>query len=113
MCLFCFYQTFLLTRIQYDHSLAFPTHQPGIIHKSSRYCSGLACTRLSFALFSHYLTEKEMAAVQTDIMTIKEVSEYLKLAEKTALTDWRLRAKSLALRSVGAGVFAGLKSMHG
>lgn len=50
----------------------------------------LACTFLSFALFSHYLTEKGITAVQTDIMTIKEVSDYLKLAEKTA---YRLAAQ--------------------
>jgi excisionase family DNA binding protein len=36
------------------------------------------------------LLKKGITAVQTDIMTIKEVSEYLKLAEKTA---YRLAAQ--------------------
>jgi len=48
---------------------------------------------VSFSLLPYFLIillKKRITAVQTDIMTIKEVSEYLKLAEKTA---YRLAAQ--------------------
>ena len=43
-----------------------------------------------YPIFSHVFSNKKDLQVDTDIMTIKEVSNYLKLAEKTA---YRLAAQ--------------------